>query len=334
MNAPPLASRQRTKADAPLRMDTRARVFVAGASGMIGGAITRRLQAEGFNSIVGVADGPSLDDAASVDRFFATTGPEYVVLAAGAKAGIAGNQKYPADLMLDNLLVAAHVIPSAWRHMTKKLLFVASSCAYPKHAPQPLSVDSLWTGPVEPTSAAYAVAQLAGLRLCEAYRQQYGARFITAIKADVFGPGDDFRTENAHVVGALMSRMHAARESGAPAVDIWGTGSPRREFIHVDDLADACVFLMHHYEGANPVNIGTGVTTSIRELADELREVVEYRGALTWDTSRPDGIPLKGLDCGPLRDLGWKPAWQLQAALRDTYAWFLAHPESCDTDHR
>ena len=297
---------------------------MAGASTMVGAALVRRLRAAGVTSLAGVDDEPDLRDAAAVDRFFAAARPEYVVVAAGKTAGIAGNQAHPADLMIDNLVIAANVIPSAWRHGTTKLLYLASSCVYPKLAPQPLGVASLWTGVVEPTSGAYAVAKLAGVRLCEAYRQQYGARFITAIKADPFGPGDDFDPANSHVVGALLRRMHEAKTAGTPVVEIWGTGTPRREFIYVDDLADASIFLLEHYDQPEPINIGTGVTTSIRELAELLKQVVGYEGELRFDTSRPDGMPLKGLDSRPLGALGWKPAWALEPALRRTYDAFLA----------
>lgn len=316
----------------PLTADTR--LFVAGRSTMIGAALVRWFEVHGFRALVGIDGEPELTDAGAVDRFFAEMRPEYVIVAAGRAAGIGGNQRYPADLMLDNLQVAAHVIPAAWRHGTTKLLYLASSCAYPKHAPQPLNVDALWTGPLEPTSAAYAVAKLAGLKLCEVYRQQYGARFISAIKADAFGPGDDFTVANSHVVGALMRRMHEARLTGARTVDIWGTGSPRREFIYVDDLADAAVFLTHTYEGPQPINIGTGVSTSVRQLAEILREVVGFTGDLVFDASRPDGMPVKALDSGPLRALGWAPAWELRAALARTYEWFMAHPEACDDAER
>jgi len=295
---------------------------------MVGRAVVRRLEAQGFTNLVGIDDGPKFDDCTSVDWFFAKTRPQYVVAAAGRTAGIVGNQKCPADLMLDNLLVATHLIPSAWRYGTEKLLYLASSCAYPKFAEQPLAVKSLWTGPVEPTSGAYAVAKLAGIRLCEAYRQQHGAHFITAISADVFGPGDDFSATNSHVVGGLLRRMHEARLSDAETVEIWGTGSPRREFLYVDDLADAAIFLVRHYEGVEPINIGTGVTTTIRELAEILRHVVGYTGELRFDTGRPDGTQLKGLDSTPLRHLGWTPAWSLRAALERTYESFLAHPET------
>lgn len=311
-------------------MNAQSRVFVAGASTLIGRALIRRLEGQGITRVVGVDDALDFADGAAVDRFFSEVRPDAVVVAAGTAAGIAANQKCPADLMRDNLLVASHVIPSAWRHGTKQLLYLSSSCTYPRLAPQPLRIESLWTGPVEPTSGAYAVAKLAGMQLCQAYAQQHGARFVTAIKGDAFGPGDDFSEANSHVVGGLMRRMHEAKTARAASVVIWGSGSPRREFIYADDLADACIFLMRHYDGRDPINVGTGLTTSIRELADMLREIVGYEGELRFDASRPDGMPLKGLDSSPLTALGWRPAWDLRAALRQTYEWFVAHLASLE----
>ena len=202
-------------------------------------------------------------------------------------------------------------------------IYLASSCVYPKAAPQPFTVASLWTGPVEATSDAYAVAKLAGIRLCEAYRRQHGANFTTAIAADAYGPGDDFSPDNSHVAAALLRRIHEAKNAGAPFVEIWGSGTPRREFIHVDDLADACVFAMEHYEGADPLNLGTGVTTSIAELAETIRDVVGYKGELKFDRSKPDGMPFKGLESGPLHALGWKASHSLREGLEDTYQWYL-----------
>lgn len=315
-----------------VHLNPQSRVFVAGAKTMLGRALVRRLEYQGLKGLVGLDESPDLREARSVDRFFADARPEFVFVAAGRTAGISGNQQYPADLMLDNLLVAAHVIPAAWRYGATKLLYLASSCTYPKNAAQPLAVDSLWIGPVEPTSGAYAVAKLAGVRLCEAYRQQHGVRFIAAIKADAFGPGDDFHPSNSHVVAGLLRRMHEAKLARVSVVDIWGTGAPRREFIYVDDLADASIFLMHHYDGAEPINIGTGITTSVRELAEIVRGIVGYEGDLRFDASRPDGMRLKGLDSSPLCALGWKAASDLTAALARTYEWFLAHPEACQ-DH-
>jgi len=300
-----------------------ARFFVAGSTTMIGRALVKRLSAEAGTQLVGVDSEPDLADAAAVDRFFATARPTQVFVVAGRQAGIAGNQKYPADLMLDSLRIAAAVIPAAQRHGTTALLYLASSCTYPKLASQPFRPEALWTGPVEPTSGAYAVAKLAGMTLAEAYRRQYGVRFVNAIAADAYGPGDDFSPENSHVVGALVRRVHEAREASAATVDVWGTGTPRREFIYVDDLADACLFALRRYDGDQPINLGTGVTTSVAELANAVRDVVGYRGDVRFDPSRPDGMPLKGLDSGVLRALGWAPRWTLPAGLAETYQGFL-----------
>jgi GDP-L-fucose synthase len=300
--------------------------FVAGATTMIGRALVRRLGADAGVRLVGTGrDEPDLHDPAALDRFLATARPEQVLLVAGRHAGIGGNRKFPADLMLDNLQIAANVIPAAHRHGVTTLLYLASSCTYPKLAPQPFRPDSLWTGPVEPTSAAYAVAKLAGMTLADAYRRQHGVRFLTAIAADAYGPGDDFSPDNSHVVGALIRRMHDARIEARPSVEIWGSGRPRREFIYVDDLADACVFALRHATGDEPVNLGTGVTTSIAELADAVRTAVGYQGELTFDSSRPDGMPLKGLDSSILRARGWTPRWTLQAGLTETVRWFVEH---------
>lgn len=305
-------------------MTTGPRIFVAGADTMKGRALVRRLTASGATRVVGLGDdAPDLRDPADVERFFAATKPEHVYVVAGKHAGIAGNQRFPADLMIDNLLIAASIIPAAARHGTERLLYLASSCTYPKAAPQPFRADSLWTGPVEPTSRAYAVAKLAGMTLTDAYRRQFGVRFISAIGADAYGPEDDFSAENSHVVGALLRRVHEARSNRAPAIEIWGTGTPRREFIYIDDLADGCIFAMAHYDGAEPLNIGTGLTTSIGELAALIREVVGYEGDLRFDTTRPDGMPLKGLDSTPLRTLGWGTSWDLRAGLSSTYQWFV-----------
>lgn len=302
---------------------SRTRVYIAGPETLIGQALVRRLA--GQVELPGLDDGPDLRDAAAVDRFFAESRPEYVVVAAGRTAGILGNQMFPAELMLDNLQVAAHVIPSAWRHGTRSLLYLTSSCTYPKLAPQPLRVESLWTGPVEATSEAYAVAKLAGMRLCEAFRSQYDARFIIAIQGDAFGPGDDFDPANSHVVPGLIRRMHDAKVAHAPFFEIWGTGSPRREFMFADDVADAALFVIENYDAAAPINLGTGTTTSILELAQIVREVVQYEGELRFDSSRPDGMPLKGLDSTVLHALGWRPSSELKAAIAHTYQWFVAN---------
>jgi GDP-L-fucose synthase len=309
-------------------MDRAARVYVAGgadagttAATMLGRALVRRLEARGIQ-LVGIEDGPDLSDSGAVDRFFARARPEFVFLVAGKTAGIVGNQRFPADLTADNLAIAAHVIPAAWQHRVTKLLYLSSSCTYPKLAPQPLEVSTIGSGPLEPTSAAYAAAKLAGMALCDAYRRQHGARFVTAIGADAYGPGDDFSPTDSHVVGALIRRIHEAHLRQAASVEVWGSGTPKREFIYVDDLADACLFTVEHYEGGDPINLGTGTSTAIAELAGLIKDIVGFRGEIVFDRSKPDGMPFKGLDSTPLRRLGWTPTVELKAGLQRTYEWF------------
>jgi GDP-L-fucose synthase len=302
-------------------MDHRSRIYVAGGGTMVGRSLRARLAVQGFTPVVDPAE-PDLVNRTAVDRLFRQTRPEYVFVAAGKTAGIAGNTARPADLMIDNLLVAAHVIPAAAEHGVKKLLYLASSCIYPKEAPHPLQTSSLWTGAVEATSAAYAVAKLAGITLCQAYRQQYGTPFVTAIGADVYGPGDDFSAEDSHVVAALIRRIDEAHRIRTPVLEVWGSGTPRREFIYVDDLADACIYVMQHYEGPGPINIGVGTDTSIADLAAMICDVVGYEGRLQFNRSRPDGMPFKGLDSTTLHGLGWRPGWTLRRGLEETYRWF------------
>jgi GDP-L-fucose synthase len=307
-------------------MEKHARIFVAGSRASAGAAILRQLKQQGYGEIVsGPAEGPELDltDASQVESFFARTAPEYVFLVAGKTGGIAANQKYPAELMLDNLLVECHIINSAYRQGVKKLLYLASSCSYPKQCPQPMKEDALLTGPLEPTNEAYAVAKIAGINLCKAYNQQYRTRFISGIPANTFGPVDDFSLEDSHVVAALMRRMHQAKVLGSESVEVWGTGAPQREFIYVDDLADACVFIMQKYDGQGPINIGGGSSLSIRELAELIKEVVGYSGVLRFDMSKPDGMPLKMLDSSQLEVMGWQPKTSFYSGLLATYQWFL-----------
>jgi GDP-L-fucose synthase len=244
-------------------------------------------------------------------------------LAAGKSGGIGANQKYPADLMLDNLLVQCQIIRSAHRHGSRKLLYFASSCSYPRSCAQPMQVDSLMTGRLEPTNEAYATAKLAGIKLCQAYRQQYGSDMISAIPGDVFGPEDDFDLDNGHVIAALMRRMHQAKMAGEPKVEVWGSGLPRREFIAADDVADAAIFLMKHYTGPAPINIGSGFEVTIRSLAELLREVVGFDGKLCFDRTKPDGMAWKALDSSALRALGWRPKTSLRDGLEETYRWFV-----------
>jgi GDP-L-fucose synthase len=301
------------------------RIYVAGRETMIGSALIRQLSSVPPSPDTDViAEDPAFDDPFAVASFFERHRPQYVFVTAGKVAGIAGNQQFPADLMIDNLTIAAHVLPAAWRAGVKKLLYLASSCTYPKLAAQPLQVSSLWSGALEPTSAAYASAKLAGIALCGAMRQQYDAPFIAAIGADAYGPGDDFSLDNSHVVAALIRRFHDARTAGRPSVEIWGSGTPKREFIYVDDLADACAFAMRNYDGAEPINLGVGESTSIAELARTIADVVGYRGELHFDSSRPDGTPIKSLDSRALHEFGWRPRWDLRRGLEQTYAWFLA----------
>ena len=305
-------------------MERHSNIYVVGGQTLVGAAILRQLERQGYLNIVArPGEEPELTEAVQVDAFFARTAPDYVFLAAGKSGGIRANQKYPAELMLDNLLVECHVIYSAYRHGVKKLLYLASSCSYPKHCPQPMRVESLLTGPLEPTNEAYAVAKIAGIKLCQAYRQQYGVNFVVGIPANAFGPGDDFSLEDSHVIAALIRKMHEAKELGLESVDIWGTGAPRREFIFADDLADACLFVMQKYDGLEPINIGGGADLSIGELAALIKDVVVYPGELYFDTSKPDGMPLKILDSSQLRELGWRPKTAFRSALSATYDWFL-----------
>jgi GDP-L-fucose synthase len=295
-------------------------IFVAGADTLIGSAIVRQLRRKGCAQIVGDGAGaPDLTDADAAEAFFARTKPTHVFVAAGRSGGISANQKYPADLMLNNLQVVTHVIAAAHRHGVAKLLYLASSCIYPRQCPQPMSVPSLMAGPMEPTSGPYAMAKLAGITLCQAYRRQHSAHFISGIPADVFGPGCKFNAEDSHVVPALMLKMHEAKKSGAASIEVWGTGSPRREFIFADDVADACLFVMDRYDDAEPINLGGGADLSIREAAEAIRRVVGYTGELRFDTTKPDGAPLKRLDSSRLLAMGWRPAISFESGLEATY---------------
>lgn len=300
------------------------RIYVAGGQTLLGVALRERLHAGGFRHLLGEPPRePDLSCPRQVEDFFAAERPEYVFLAAGASGGIRANQAYPARLMRDNLLTAVHVIHAAHRYKTLKLLYLASSCSYPRLATQPMRVESLMTGPLEPTNEAYAMAKLTGLVLCQAYRRQYGAPFITAIPANAFGPHDDFSIEDSHVIPGLLRKFHEARCHGQNEVCVWGSGSPRREFIYSRDLADACLFVMRTYDADEPINLGGGQDLSIAETAEAIASVVGYRGRVSFDTSRPDGMPLKSLDATPLRKMGWTPSTSFPTALAETYDWFL-----------
>lgn len=305
-------------------MDTQARIFVAGGGALVGDALVRRLRDAGFANLAGVGDtAPDLRDAEAVDEFFATEQPEYVFLLGGRSGGIARNLREPAELMLDNLRIETALIPAAHRHGVRKLLYLAAACIYPRDCEQPMRPAQLGSGPVEPTSEAYAMAKWAGLVLCRAYARQYGAPFIATIPANPFGPGDDMRSEDAHVVGALIRRMHEAKQRGDAEVIVWGTGRARRDFLFASDLADALVFLMQRYDGEEPINVSGASDVAIGELAECIQKVVGFSGQLLFDASRPDGAPRKTLDGEPLRALGWSPRHALEEALAATYRWFV-----------
>jgi GDP-L-fucose synthase len=306
-------------------VSTPARIYVAGEGTLLGAALRHRLTAEGFTLVGLPPDEPDLTVPAQVDDFFGEFRPDYVFFAAGRSGGIGLNRAQPAELMLDNLLGAANVIHAAHTHGVRKLLYLGSSCSYPRDAAQPLAVESLMTGPLEPTSAAYATAKLAGWQLCAAYRHQHGSPFVTAIPCNAFGPHDDFTADGGHVIPALLRRAHEARLADAPTLTVWGTGAPRRDFLCAGDVADACLFVMRHYDGAEPINLGSGVALSIAEVARSVVATVGYRGGLCFDPSQPDGAPLKMLDSLPLHALGWRPRTDFMTALAETYEWFLAH---------
>ncbi|MDF1563920.1 MAG: GDP-L-fucose synthase [Deltaproteobacteria bacterium] len=305
-----------------------ARVFVAGHRGLVGSAIVRRLEAAGFERLLlRGRDALDLSEAAAVERFFAEEQPEYVFLAAAKVGGIVANATYPADFIRENLLVQTHVIDAAWRHGAKKLLFLGSSCIYPKLSPQPIKEEYLLTGPLEPTNSAYALAKIAGIEMVQAYRRQHGLAGICLMPTNLYGPGDNFDLETSHVLPALIRKFHEAKERGAEAVTLWGTGKPRREFLHVDDLADACLFAMEHYDAPEILNVGVGRDISIAELAALVAEVVGFGGALEYDTSRPDGTPRKLLDVSRLSGLGWEARIGLREGVASAYAWFREnHP--------
>ena len=313
-------------------MNPNSSIFVAGHRGLVGSAIVRRLEAGGFRNLV-LRDRRELDltrqDA--VEHFFALARPEYVFLAAAKVGGILANNSYPAQFLQDNLVIQSNLIDAAWRNGTRKLLFLGSSCIYPKHAPQPMPEECLLTGPLEPTNEWYAIAKIAGLKMCQAYRRQYGFDAISAMPTNLYGPGDNFSLQNSHVLPALLRKFHEAKESGAAEVEVWGTGTPRREFLHVDDLADACLFLMRNYQGESWVNVGWGRDETIAELAETIRRVVGFQGGLRFDTSKPDGTPRKLLDTHRLTELGWTPKIGLEAGIRSTYEWFLNNHASLKT---
>jgi len=304
-------------------MESDAKIYVAGHRGLVGGAILRRLQQAGFSNLLCRSLGQlDLRDQAAVARLFRRERPDYVFLAAARVGGIRANNTFPAQFIYDNLMIESNIIHQAYLHGVQKLLFLGSSCIYPKFAPQPMKEASLLDGKLEPTNQPYAVAKIAGIEMCQAYNRQYGTCFISAMPTNLYGPRDNFDLLDSHVIPALIRRFHAARVSGAPEVSVWGSGAPRREFLYVDDLADACLFLMQHYRESEIINVGVGQDLTIRELAAMVARVTGYKGGLRFDPSQPDGTPRKLLDVSRLAALGWQARMPLEEGLRRTYAWF------------
>ena len=316
----------------PTPMRQNARIFVAGSRGLVGSAIVRRLEAEGATRLL-TATREQLDlrDQAAVNYWFRANRPEFVYLVAGTVGGIFANSSRPAEFIYDNMLIHATVVHAAHQYGVKKLLYLGSSCIYPRMASQPMKEDHLLTGLLEPTNEPYAIAKIAGIKLCEAYRKQYGANFISAMPTNLYGQNDNFDLTQSHVLPALIRKFHDAKVEGKREVTIWGTGNPRREFLHVDDLADACVFLMDHYDELGHINVGTGEDLSIRELADAMKHVIHPAATLRFDTSKPDGPPRKLLDVSRLHALGWRHRIPLHEGLASTYEWFLEHHDSLRT---
>ena len=308
------------ESDLPLPSMENTKIYVAGHRGMVGSAIVRNLQAKGFENIITRSRSElDLTNQAAVQAFFQTEQPDHVYLAAAKVGGIHANNVYRGQFLYENLMIEANIIHAAWECKVDKLLFLGSSCIYPKMAPQPLTEDALLTGPLEPTNEPYAIAKIAGIKLCETYRDQYGANFISAMPTNLYGPGDNYDLETSHVLPALIRKIHTAKMTGAPSVPLWGTGSPKREFLHADDLAEACVHLMHDYDGTDWVNVGTGSDLSIRELAEMICSIVGYSGELDWDTSKPDGTPRKLMNVSRINSLGWKAKIGLREGIEEVY---------------
>jgi GDP-L-fucose synthase len=301
-------------------------MLIAGASGLVGSAVARRLRNEGFSNLL-LPTRAELDlrDQSAVYRYFDLNRPEYVFLVAGRVGGILANSTYPADFIRDNIMIQSNVIDAAHRYGSTKLLDLGSSCIYPKLAPQPMTEDCLLTSSLEPTNEWYAIAKITGLKMCQAYRRQYGFNAISLMPTNLYGAGDNFDLQSSHVLPAMMRKFHEAKVAGLREVVLWGTGTPRREFLHVDDLADACLFVMERYEGEAFLNVGAGKDLTIRDLADMVKKAVGFAGDITWDSTKPDGTPRKLLDSSRLQALGWRPRTDLSQGIADTYRWFLQH---------
>ena len=307
-------------------MKINSRIYVAGHHGLVGSAIYRLLKKRGFENLITRTHSElELMDAVAVQEFFEETKPEFVFLAAAKVGGIHANSTYPADFIRENLFVQTNVIHESWRNGVEKLIFLGSSCIYPKLCPQPISEESLLSGLLEPTNEAYALAKIAGIKTCQSYNQQYGTNYISAMPTNLYGINDNFHPENSHVLPALIRRFHEAKLADSESVSIWGTGNPRREFLHSDDLADAVLFLMENYNDSEIVNVGCGEDQTIKVLAETIREIVGYSGSLEFDSSRPDGTPQKMLDISKIRVLGWTPEITLKNGLEQVYQWYIEH---------
>jgi GDP-L-fucose synthase len=299
------------------------RIYVAGHRGMVGSAIVRRLDGYGCEVITAGRERADLERQDLTERFLSTTKPDAVIVAAGTVGGIHANQAYPAEFIANNLAIALNTIQGSYNAGVKKLLFLGSSCIYPKFARQPIGEEELLTGPLEPTNEWYAIAKIAGIKLCQAFRRQYGADFISLMPTNLYGPGDNYHPDDSHVLAALIRRVHEAKRDGAPAVTVWGTGTPRREFLFVDDLADACVFALEHYTGESHLNVGSGEEVTIADAGKLIAEIINYGGNLVFDSSRPDGTPRKFLDSSKLNEMGWRARTSLRDGLELTYSEFL-----------
>ena len=318
------------KASEPIvTMNKSDRIYVAGHRGMVGAAIVRALESTGFDNIkTATRKDVDLTSQAAVNDFFEKEKPDYVFLSAAKVGGIYANDTYPADFIRDNLLIQTNVIDAAYRNQAKKLLFLGSSCIYPKMASQPINENELLTGPLEPTNEWYAIAKIAGIKMCQAYRKQYGFNAISLMPTNLYGIGDNYHLENSHVIPALIRKFHEAKQRGDKAVEVWGTGKAMREFLDVDDLADAAVFLMENYDDSEIVNVGTGEDITIAELADTVKDVTGFEGEIVFDTSKPDGTPRKLLDVSKLHGLGWKHKIELRQGLANAYQWFEANQQN------
>ncbi len=309
-------------------MEKNAKIYVAGHRGLVGSAIVRSLEKAGYTNIVKRTHSElDLTNQAAVVEFFEKERPDYVVLAAAHVGGINANQTYPADFIYINSMIQCNVIKAAHDFKVKKLLFLGSSCIYPKMAPQPMTEDALLTGPLETTNEGYAIAKIAGLEMCKFFKRQYGDDFISCMPTNLYGPNDNFNLQNSHVLPALIRKFDDAKKADAPTVELWGTGKPLREFLYVDDMADACVYLLENYSGEQHVNIGTGKEISIKDLAEIVKEIVGFKGEIVWNSDMPDGTPRKLMDVSKLHNIGWKEKVSLRDGIRMEYEWYLAQDE-------